>query len=145
MKSNNLCSSCTTIGCEFQSGIVRMECAFYMPPHIESDNCGNYVVMQPADDAISRQAVISTIYDNKSDFKNDFAQGFFADKIRDLSPVKPQETKTGHWRHYEGMLICSECGSEFYDDIMEYCGDDVPKCCPNCGAKMVEPQERSEE
>lgn len=44
--------------------------------------------------------------------------------------------KTGHWRHYEGMLICSECGTEFYDDIMEYCGDDVPKCCPECGAKM---------
>ena len=51
-----------------------------------------------------------------------------------------QEPKTGYWRHYEGMLICSECGDEFYDDIMEYCGDDVPKCCPNCGCRMVEPQ-----
>lgn len=47
-----------------------------------------------------------------------------------------QEPKTGHWRHYEGMLICSKCGTEFYDDIMEYCGDDVPKYCPNCGARM---------
>lgn len=47
-----------------------------------------------------------------------------------------KKQKTGHWRHYENMLICSECGAEFYDDIMEYCGDDVPKCCPNCGAKM---------
>ena len=47
MTSNNLCSSCTNIGCEFQSGIVRTECAFYMSPHIESDNCGNYVVIQP--------------------------------------------------------------------------------------------------
>jgi len=47
-----------------------------------------------------------------------------------------QEPKTGYWRHYEGMLICSECGSEFYDDIMEYCGDDVPKYCPDCGTKM---------
>ena len=46
MTSNNLCNSCTNIGCEFQSGIVRKECAFYMLPHIESDNCGNYVVMQ---------------------------------------------------------------------------------------------------
>ena len=42
---NNLCSSCTNIGCEFQSGIVRTKCAFYMPPHIETDNCGNYVVL----------------------------------------------------------------------------------------------------
>ena len=48
------------------------------------------------------------------------------------------QSKQGHWRHYEGMLICSECDSEFYDDIMEYCGDDVPKCCPNCGLKMEE-------
>ena len=42
--AHNLCNSCTNIGCEFQSGIVRTECAFYMPPHIEPDNCGNYVV-----------------------------------------------------------------------------------------------------
>ena len=47
MTSNNLCNSCSNYGCEFQSGIVRTKCAFYMPPHIESDNCGNYVVMQP--------------------------------------------------------------------------------------------------
>lgn len=47
MTFNNLCNSCTNIGCEFQSGIIRTECAFYMPPHIEPDNCGNYIVMQP--------------------------------------------------------------------------------------------------
>ena len=37
--STNLCNSCTNIGCEFQSGIVRTKCAFYMPPRIEPDNC----------------------------------------------------------------------------------------------------------
>lgn len=58
-----------------------------------------------------------------------------ADILNDLPSVTPKQ-RTGHWRHYEGMLICSECGAEFYDDIMEYCGDDVPKCCPNCGVKM---------
>jgi len=42
---DNLCNSCTNIGCEFQSGIVRTKCAFYIPPHIETDNCGNYVVI----------------------------------------------------------------------------------------------------
>ena len=31
-KAHNLCNSCTNIGCEFQSGIYRTECAFYMPP-----------------------------------------------------------------------------------------------------------------
>lgn len=40
----SLCDSCTNIGCEFQSGIVRTKCAFYMPLQLEPDNCGNYVV-----------------------------------------------------------------------------------------------------
>ena len=42
-KAENLCNSCTNIACEFQSGIVRHKCDFYMP-HLEPDNCGNYVV-----------------------------------------------------------------------------------------------------
>ena len=54
MKIDNLCDSCTNIGCEFQSGIVRTKCSFYMPPHIEPDNCGNYVVMQPTVEAIPK-------------------------------------------------------------------------------------------
>lgn len=48
--SDNLCDSCSNYGCEFQSGIIRTKCAFYMPPHIEPDNCGNYVV-QPTYEA----------------------------------------------------------------------------------------------
>lgn len=44
MTFNNLCNSCTNIGCGFQSGIVRTKCVFYMPPQLEPDNCGNYVV-----------------------------------------------------------------------------------------------------
>ena len=48
------------------------------------------------------------------------------------------EPKRGEWRHYEGELTCSVCGASFYDDIMEYCGDEVPKFCPNCGAKMFD-------
>ena len=51
---DNLCNSCTNIGCEFQSGIVRTKCAFYMPPHIEPDNRGKYVVMQPTVEAIPK-------------------------------------------------------------------------------------------
>ena len=54
MTDKNLCDSCTNKGCMFQSGIVRTECAFYIPPHIEPDNCGNYVVMQPTVEAIPK-------------------------------------------------------------------------------------------
>ena len=60
--------------------------------------------------------------------------------LMELPSVTPQP-KIGQWRHYEGMLICSECGAEYYDDIMEYCGDDVPKCCPDCGAYIAESEE----
>lgn len=34
--AHNLCDSCTNIRCEFQSGIVRTKCAFYMPPQHSS-------------------------------------------------------------------------------------------------------------
>lgn len=54
MTIDNLCKSCINLGCEFQSGIVRTECAFYMPPYIEPDNCGNYVVMQQTVEAIPK-------------------------------------------------------------------------------------------
>lgn len=47
--------------------------------------------------------------------------------------------RNGQWEHYEGMLTCSQCGTQYYDDIMEYCGDDVPRYCPNCGANMAHP------
>ena len=53
-----------------------------------------------------------------------------------IDSLPSAEPKTGKWRHYEGMLTCSECASEFYDTIMEFCGDDVPHFCPDCGADM---------
>ena len=98
------------------------------------------------DDLISRQAVLEMAYDMSEIDGEHFTEPCMVVDVEDIQkllPVKPQE-KTGHWRHYEGMLICSECGTEFYDDIMEYCGDDVPKCCPDCGCRMVDPQERSD-
>ena len=56
--------------------------------------------------------------------------------IQEMDTVDAVPVRRGRWRHYEGMLTCSECGMEFYDDIMEYCGDHVPKFCPDCGADM---------
>lgn len=51
----------------------------------------------------------------------------------DNQPAVQPERKRGKWRHYEGYLTCPECGTEYDDDIMTHCGDDVPKFCPNCG------------
>jgi rubredoxin len=107
-------------------------------------------------DAVSRQVVISTIYDDKSDFKNDFAQGFFADKIRDLPSVSPQQ-RTGRWIEHDfeqlrkmGYYRCSECniGYQRYErgerkselpniNGQKYELHRIDNYCPNCGAKMV--------
>lgn len=48
-----------------------------------------------------------------------------------------QEPKTGHWSHdgshWKNRFICSECGYKLFDELTNF--------CPNCGAKMIEPQE----
>jgi hypothetical protein len=54
----------------------------------------------------------------------------------DKMPTIESKREKGKWRHYEGYLTCSECRTEYDDDIMTHCCDDVPKFCPNCGADM---------
>ena len=92
-------------------------------------------------DLISRQKVLATL---------DFADNALTDEERTVENYKELLTecikvlisdsenpnKCGIWRHYEGMLYCPKCGAEFYDEIMEYTGDEVPKHCPDCGADM---------
>lgn len=58
--------------------------------------------------------------------------------LEDAATVDVVEVKRGKWFHHEGTIICSECKAAYYDDIMEYTGDVVPKHCLNCGAKMEE-------
>ena len=51
-----------------------------------------------------------------------------------------QEPKTGHW--INGDSICPCCGEDKFKDLdADIWSDWQPKYCPNCGAKMVEPQE----
>lgn len=54
-----------------------------------------------------------------------------------------QEPKTGHWIVEPNCwLRCSECGEHYpHTSIYETKGSNY---CPNCGAKMVEPQERED-
>ena len=103
---------------------------------VACDKCNHYepdgLNQQPCEDCISRQAVIDTILNSKSSFKNDFACGFFIDKIRDLPPVTPNE-KTGKWirtTDKSGHLVweCDKCGwqQRFNTNF-----------CPDCGARMV--------
>lgn len=157
MTFNNLCDSCSNIGCEFQSGIVRTKCAFYMPPHIEPDNCGNYVVQQeptdrieygtdgnayklwisngkeydPSGDLISRQAVQDAFWKLDIELRPSAIDAIL-NMVNGMPSVK-QEPKEGHWIvHPKGVyahLVCDKCLSNApYDCRTNY--------CPNCGAKM---------
>ena len=91
---------------------------------------------EPCEDAISRQAVLELIADY------DLSMGQVVKGIHALPSVTPQEPKTGHW----------EYGYAFADGNYCKCSEckEIIKCiypmhyCPNCGCRMVEPQERSD-
>ena len=59
------------------------------------------------------------------------------DKIINMLKQTTEDKSQGEWRHYEGMLFCPNCKAEFYDEIMEYCNDEPPKHCPDCGANLM--------
>lgn len=105
------------------------------------------------DDLISRQAVIDLISKfileihteggrdlnaHTNDVLRQILRNVKSDRV--LPSVNPQEPKTGHWilgGYDEYYYICDRCkfvASEYYAK---------PKFhyCPNCGARMVEPQE----
>lgn len=65
------------------------------------------------------------------------------EEMADDLAIPSAEPKTGHWirgGYDEYYYVCDQCdyvASEYYQ-IPTY------HFCPNCGAKMIEPQERSE-
>ena len=93
------------------------------------------IEQEPSGDLISRQAVIDACEQSINILEA-------VDRIMDLPSVE-QEPKTGHWIESNipnEKYVCSECGGAcwYYD----YQGDVAKsRYCPNCGAKMVEPQE----
>lgn len=87
---------------------------------------------EPCDDVISRQAVLNLAKKGILISNGNFESVCKA--INELPSVN--STKTGHWIDEFGGCECSECGclEGGYSDY-----------CPNCGARMIEPQERSGE
>lgn len=112
----------------------------------ECENKSDYEQVQADGDLISRQAVIDSLH-------NKFTDGFDSDRwwnsmsvlyaINKVPSVKPQEPKTGHWiyKPKTDLSICDKCGSYCPHDKYGRIETDF---CPHCGARMVEPQERSE-
>ena len=94
-------------------------------------------------DAISRADVLDSIaiMCSVEELDVDFAKLLVLQRtIKALPPVTPQEPRKEHWTCDRANVRCSSCGrgyKDFYGKarIANY------NYCPNCGAKMVEPQE----
>lgn len=107
--------------------------------------CGNYSGYEPSGDLISRQAVYHILDEVGGDFDKPreavVPVDYIADMVGELPPVTPQ-SKVGHWIKENPPMVeqypfCSECGFvNPFENALNY--------CPNCGARMVEPQERSD-
>ena len=102
--------------------------------------------IEPCNDAISRQAVLdgidTYIYKAQSTGTQDDFYSFAELVVKQLPSVNPQEPKIGHWITEHPLdyfqpdeYKCSECGHYYHKKVNE---------CPNCFAKMVEPQESEE-
>ena len=87
---------------------------------------------EPCKDSISRSQALS-------DYADWYGYGYrdntFYKILKDMPPVQP---KTGHWMksNIGGAKVCSVCNAHM--------GLTSFKFCPNCGAKMMESQERSD-
>ena len=58
-------------------------------------------------------------------------------KVLEQEPSVTPQPRMGKWSHdgshWANRFICSECGYKLFEEQTKY--------CPNCGARMVEPQE----
>ena len=96
---------------------------------------------EPCDDVVSRQAVLKLKH-----HKPEYGDMIYAFDVEQL-PSVTQKSKTGHWIKKEDdtcwWYACSECEQEPLKN--RWNDDDVLSAfCPNCGCRMVEPQERSD-
>ena len=100
---------------------------------------------------ISRQAAIKAIEERAKRIKNEDTLNGLAGAVAilfELPSVNPQEN-TGHWiaqdiHNCHTDFKCSECG--YIHNFMHLYGEPTADYtyCPNCGAKMVEPQDISD-
>ena len=94
---------------------------------------------ETCNDCISRQAVLDLI---NADWKYENLE----QPVSILPPVTPQP-KIGRWILSGGYWRCSECKEKALlklDKATGNCREYTPirsNFCPNCGAKMVDPQE----
>ena len=75
---NNICDSCHTKGCIFQSGIKRVNCEFYTTQN------------EPCNDAISRESLLNKLCGYHVDIEKSIFDKLWR-VIKDMPSVTPQE------------------------------------------------------
>lgn len=102
----------------------------------------DWLEQEPCEDAISRQALLDDFgFSEKTRKWGGDHSGYntlmlyeIQDVIEAQPPVNPQESKLGHWITEDRLHPkCDQCGWEY--------GLSMTNFCPNCGARMIEPQE----
>ena len=100
-------------------------------------------------DAISRQAVLNAFWKLNVEL-SPTAIWTIQNMVKDVPSVTPQQ-RTGRWEWVQydsnpniGNWHCSECRCVVVECVGKEEKGGIPlyKYCPQCGAKMVEPQER---
>ena len=102
----------------------------------------NALEQEPCEDCISRKEALKLFEDRFIELQKvhqkdkQYGINWCINTLKDLPSVNPQ--KIGHWikSNIGGAKVCSVCKAHM--------GLTNFKFCPNCGAKMVEPQEREE-
>ncbi len=89
---------------------------------------------RPRKDTISRADMLDAV-GHGTTYTSEEVQNI----VNSLPPAAPKP-KIGHW--INGDPICPCCGEDKFKDLdADIWSDWQPKHCPNCGAKMFEPQE----
>ena len=122
--------------------------ADYMITDKDADEIIKALEQEPCEDCISREKLDKALYErfHEEDSPNnitDVRLGAVRNFVREFPPANPQEPKTGHWIEHKnnGMsyIECSECSCWFLRMYLTR-----NSYCPNCGTKMIEPQESEE-
>lgn len=97
-------------------------------------------------DLISRRAAIKAIDDLPNcynGYSDTYDKAYIIGVLEELPTIEP-ERKKGKWKPFDltwgrSIFSCSCCGDGI--EVPTECGMPIYRFCPNCGAKMVDPQE----